>query len=449
MVKKILGMTDRIRIPPLGLIWIMVVMVIVDTSIMKIYHFSANIQLSGFALLMYILITTTLIVFGFLCVVTLDRMTRTIATARGFRILNRITKMIQFIISGALLYVIFQMLLYSSYSTILLIFITLLSYSYASITSGLLTYLLLSWFLKRRNIVVLLYGLAGSSLILNLIFSSTFVGFQLLTQPLDRPPHIGFFTPFYTSTTSMLNHWYNLSSVLSFILTWCATAVLLYFSSGIHKKTIYWIVIFIPLIYFLTQFQPIFYYIFTPIIEAEPLLVGTLLTLVFSWSKAIGGILFYLAFRSAAKSFDSTNVLHRYLITSGYGLLLIFATNQAIVLVSAAYPPFGLPTVSLVSISSYFLLVGIYSSAVSVAQNYELRKLVRKEAKSNARLLDSIGSAQLEDEIMRRVSRVTIQERESLENEAGVRSSATEQELRTYLQEVIQEIKEHKDKSQQ
>ena len=58
-----------------------------------------------------------------------------------------------------------------------------------------------------------------------------------------------------------------------------------------------------------------------------------------------------------------------YLMITGYGVLLFFTSNQATVLINLPYPQFGMATISFVGLSSYLLFVGIYSSAVSLAED--------------------------------------------------------------------------------
>ena len=83
---------------------------------------------------------------------------------------------------------------------------------------------------------------------------------------------------------------------------------------------------------------------------------------------------------------------------------MIFASEQAIILVNKPYPPFGLPTISFLGLSSYLLLlIGIYSSAISVSEDSKLRQSIRNSALRETKLLDSIGMAQMEQEIQRRV----------------------------------------------
>ena len=66
----------------------------------------------------------------------------------------------------------------------------------------------------------------------------------------------------------------------------------------------------------------------------------------------------------------------------------VFTSNQSIVLVDASYPPFGLATISFMRLSSYLILVGVYSSAISIVQDVNLRKSIRKTVEQYSDLLD-------------------------------------------------------------
>jgi hypothetical protein len=123
---------------------------------------------------------------------------------------------------------------------------------------------------------------------------------------------------------------------------------------------------------------------------------------------------------------------------------LLFDSNQAIVLVEVPYPPFGLATVSFIGLSAYLVLLGIYSSAISVSEDSRLRQSIRNVALKEAKLLDSIGMAQMEQEIQRRVIAVTRQNQDKMVEESGIESSLTEEDMKEYLQQVIEEVKKTK-----
>ncbi len=133
------------------------------------------------------------------------------------------------------------------------------------------------------------------------------------------------------------------------------------------------------------------------------------------------------------------------MILSGYGPVLLFVKNQANVLwIVIPYPPFGLATVSFMGLASFLVLLGIYYSAISVAEDSTLRQSIRTLALRESKLLDSIGIAQMEQEIQRKVLTLTKLNQERMAEESGIQSSLTEEEMMQYLEQVLREVKEQK-----
>ena len=170
-------------------------------------------------------------------------------------------------------------------------------------------------------------------------------------------------------------------------------------------------------------------------------------TFIPTYSKLIGGILFSIAFWAAARNLGRQSIVKDYMIISVYGFVLLFLSNQAILLVNGVpYPPFGLATVSFMGLSSYMILVGIYCSSISVAEDSKLRQSIRSIALRESKLLDSIGTAQMEPEIQRRVIVLTKQNQDRMVEETGIQSSLMEEDMKSYLEQVIKEVK--KDRQQ-
>ena len=80
--------------------------------------------------------------------------------------------------------------------------------------------------------------------------------------------------------------------------------------------------------------------------------------------------------------------------------------------------------------SSYLIFVGVYASAISFSEDTELRKSIRKYAITESKLLDSIGSAQMEQQIQRRVIDMMRQNQDRFSNETGVEPSLSEDEVK-------------------
>jgi hypothetical protein len=86
------------------------------------------------------------------------------------------------------------------------------------------------------------------------------------------------------------------------------------------------------------------------------------------------------------------------------------------------------------------MLIGIYSSAVSVAQDSRLRRAIRKSVQRQSSLLDKIGTAQMQQEIENMVLSTIKSQAENLRSETGIETSLDENEMREYMNEVIANI---------
>lgn len=82
----------------------------------------------------------------------------------------------------------------------------------------------------------------------------------------------------------------------------------------------------------------------------------------------MGGLLFGIAFWMVGRSVCDKKISD-YMKLSAIGIMLLSISNQDAGIYLLPYPPFGLPTITFVGISSYLLFVGIYYSSVSISIN--------------------------------------------------------------------------------
>jgi hypothetical protein len=61
-----------------------------------------------------------------------------------------------------------------------------------------------------------------------------------------------------------------------------------------------------------------------------------------------------------------------------------------------------------------------------------------------SRLLDSIGTAQIEQEIQKKVIEFTRRNQDRMAEETGIQPSLTDEDVKTYLEQVIKEVKKPK-----
>jgi hypothetical protein len=187
----------------------------------------------------------------------------------------------------------------------------------------------------------------------------------------------------------------------------------------------------------------LFLYSFADLRLSNPVLFGIIYNLIFSISKPAGGVLFGIAFWSVAKSLTSKTV-KSYMMISAYGMMLLFTVNQPTGLTLVPYPPFGLTSICFMVLASYLVTLGVYSSATSVSEDSRLRQTIRKIALRESQFLDVIGTAQMEQELQRRVIAIYAKTKNSMLNETGISSSIDENDIKSYLQEIVEEVKVEK-----
>jgi hypothetical protein len=362
-----------------------------------------------------------------------------------FSHIHEIVTIVQYVLTAILVSIILQLVLTSQYNVNLLIAATAISYALAVIIMALLALRFFSWFKSNRNYVVLSYGFASAMFMTNALVGLFFADLTLYNNiPQQVVAHLSENIPFLPpgSTQAILNSAYDLLSILSFMVMWGATSLLLRHYTQRLGRVKYWIVLSIPLAFFVSQFLTISLNLFAPLLSSQTLFFGVFFTLIFNLSKPAGGILFGIAFWIVARNVRRSSIIVRdYMIISAYGLVLLFSSSQASVLVTGPYPPFGLATASFIGLSSYLVLVGIYYSAISVAEDSNLRQSIRDFAIKEAKLLDSIGMAQMEQEIQKRVIAITKKNQDRIAEESGIRSTLTEDDMKRYLDQVIREVK--------
>lgn len=437
----------------LVVISIMISALIVDTSIIKVYYLNVQ-QLSSSipSIIEFIIISAISMTGQFFVLGYVNKKSKGVGDYKKLhiKVLHKAMTLVLYGLAAINIIVIVQMVVLSRYNVASLIAVSVISYGVSIILMGILAHRFFSWFSSNRNYVVLSYGLSSAVIGMNAAFTLFYVAYMLfLSQPSFIHPHLGFFTPFFIPTTLAvtLNFGYIASSVASFAVAWTATAVLLYHYSRKVGKIRFWIVVCIPLIYFLLQFQPLFLNLLLPYSQSEPILFSTLYTLIFTLSKVVGGILFGIAFWYMARRLTHSRIVRDYMIMSAFGFVLLFVSNQAVVLISASYPPFGLPTISLLGLSSYLILIGIYSAAISISEDINLRTSIRRATKQQSDLLSDIGTAQMQKELEKRVMTIVKKNSDMMTEETGVMPSMSDVEMKEYLNEVLIEIRtDDKDK---
>jgi hypothetical protein len=213
----------------------------------------------------------------------------------------------------------------------------------------------------------------------------------------------------------------QIASSIAYILTLIGTVKLLYPYIKKLWKIKFWIIMGFAMVYYLVYF-PLFVLGYFTHSEGIDAMTNTL---IFSLGGIFTGIIFGAAFLSVARTLQKESALRNHLIIVAYGFLLFYTAGSAMAS-QAAYPPFGLASVSFTGLSCYLIYTGLYSSAVTVSQDTALRHSIRKSVTEQSKLLDSIGTAQMEQELQSKVLVITNKLSNKMVEETWVELSMTE-----------------------
>ena len=233
---------------------------------------------------------------------------------------------------------------------------------------------------------------------------------------------------------------------------YAGTILLLRHHSKKLGKIKFWIIICLPLISFLAGLLPTllalpsggftFYSRNFVVFRVFSILSGT-----------IGSILIGIAFLAIARTIrkvQQNGIIVDYLAIAGYGIMML-AISIETPMYQAPYPPFGVAASASIGLMCYLYGVGIYLSAISVSEDVKLRQAIRQYVIDESKLLDSIGTAEMEQQIEKAVSKITKEQEEVLAEQTGVEPSLTEGEVKDYVETVLLEVKQmhNNDKEQQ
>ena len=370
-----------------------------------------------------------------------DRMNKTLKV----RAIHTISLISLVILAALIGFSIFQQFYYGYYSMSISIAIIAISYGTAACLLIWKSILFFSWFRSSHNVMVLLYFISISMIAFNLIITGSYLAIKLTDRPRIIAEYIGSSGDLTGGKRLPLKDIYNITTFIAFSSMWITAAILMnYYREKLINAIVYWVILSIPLVYFIITYfyQYILGGLLSSFLQIDPVTVSIILGAFLALSKPIGGILFGIVFWKISRIVGYERRIKTFMIISGWGILLIFSSNQAVTQIVIPYPPFGLPTVTILVIASYLMLLGIYNSATLVSTNNELRKSIYKHA-LESKFLGLIGQAEMENEIQNTVKQVS-RDKNIIEKELEEPVEFDETELKKYVEFVIKEAR-HKD----
>jgi hypothetical protein len=171
-----------------------------------------------------------------------------------------------------------------------------------------------------------------SGIAFNLIMTASLASIKVSERPYHASVYIGGGGDISGERHVLLDNIFRVSSFVSFFSIWITTAILMnYYRERLVSAVVYWLMLALPLIYFLITY---FYQFFLAkmlisYLVIDPITVSIILSAFLSLSKPIGGLIFGAAFLNISKIISYERNIKTYMIISGWGIFLIFAANQA------------------------------------------------------------------------------------------------------------------------
>jgi hypothetical protein len=359
------------------------------------------------------------------------------SSVKLFNLMFRLLELSPLVSSGVIMAIIAQLLESSIYHVYLIPTTTIASYIPAIIILSLLILKLTKWFKSKHDFVMLSYTIAMAAILINAIL--IMVNFPEGMEDYNTVRHA---TRIQDIITVMgIPHQPNavavqISSFFSFVLTWGATALLLRHYSRKTGEIIYWLLVALPLLYFLGQQPPIFNYLFSTVRDSDPFLYAKLTVLFFGLTKTAGGIFFAIGFWTMATSIKN-KAIKNYLRLSGFGILQIFVATQASSVLIGPYPPFGVIALSSMALASNLTFVGIFYTALSIAKETNVRIEISQKVKKLA-MIGKMGTAQMEEDLLREVKPIVDKHHEEKDE---IPTSLEEEDIKLFVRNALDEIR--------
>ncbi|MFZ0554700.1 MAG: hypothetical protein WAM26_05355 [Nitrososphaeraceae archaeon] len=419
----------------------------VDVSISNVADFLIPFTTSFLGISLFITLSTIFILLSFVLMRLIKNIaSQIISGSNYFRILHYIVLATQSSLIGILIVILTQILAFSEYSTYLLALATLVITASSAAVCVISLVILLGWYrVNRSSYVALIFAVAFAFNIYIFLYLGITDTFKLAEKSDFITPDSGvkYATDTYQPWTinSVLWDTYRIGTTGIFILFLAGSAMILHHYASKIGRVKFWTLILLPTVYYSSTLVDTFG-LYVPESDADFFNYYVYVSL----NGVIGGVLLGFAFWTIAKAMRANKSVAKYLQLCSYGFVLNFIAGVG-VLVASSYPPYGFVSFAMLTLSSYMIILGLYSTAISISQDIRLRQYIKDLSKADSGFLNTIGQAQMEKQVQSKASaleNVVKEQRLELEKKSGIQSSVQQQDIKQYLLEVLQEVDKHK-----
>jgi hypothetical protein len=241
---------------------------------------------------------------------------------------------------------------------------------------------------------------------------------------------------------------------VSYVFTWTITTMLLrqFYNQGVGKMPATLLILLtIPLALYMIGRYTEMYTLFSSIVglwdPQAPINLQynfqnvDLFRIIFRVGVISGSIIFGVAFLVVARKIEAGKIKD-YFTIAAIGAMMMSITLGP----SGLQETFGVAGRTLMLLASFMLCAGFYLTAVHMAQDARLRKVIK--ASAGSKVFGDMAVAQLGQETERRVLDIIEKEREIIKEQTGIQPSLEQKDVKTYLDSVLLEIQSKKENNQ-
>jgi hypothetical protein len=304
------------------------------------------------------------------------------------------------VLSISLILTTLQMFMFNSYSNSIFYIASYLSFISSFFFLSILSLKFFRLYLAQKNYFVILYAILFVIYCCSILVALIYLVNGLSTHPATIKPVFPRVLIANTYSVNVifqnnLGAIYDVLFVISFVLAWfLSTMILKQYSRRIGKYT-FWFLVSIPLFLYLTRYETINLFGQDVFFSESNVIPASISESIFNTFKnaniQLGGVFFGVAFLIIALKIKN-NQLRRTIIIAVIGIMLLFGSRDLHSIFVSSFPPGGVVTISFMSIGSYMLLFGLFSFVKLATRDRELYIDLMRQIDANTMLKSLITS---------------------------------------------------------
>jgi hypothetical protein len=289
--KKYLDHFSSVSIEIKFLVIIIMTALIIDMEISNTAHLTDQYISSDTGVIIFTIVSLTYLVTQQLILNSYHKKQFEMQVSSSFRIIQRLINFMVLFLIISFLTIVLEIIISGYYNSIFLLVVLVVTNSitiFAMVSIGIKFF---SWYKSRRKSTILVFGVMSSTIAITALVTILFMGTILLGQPEKIDSGYDVVLPVIEqgSTLSVLNYLYYYLSILSFVVTWIMTSLLLKDYSIKLGKFRYWAFLSIPLAFYLSQLLVTQFGFFIPKEDSDQLTFSFWFLFLYTLSSPIGG----------------------------------------------------------------------------------------------------------------------------------------------------------------